>query len=168
MIRFLRRAKSRSEIVEEAFKKYMNACRELWTVSEQRAMSAQQVDMNLPPDRILVWQDMFGIQRLFIERQALRFEYLLGSGVFDLDTWTSLNGITERLDKEWSEKEETHLKESSAIYNNVFREIRERQSRLNSSATRGPGEILQQDSKYRDARIALARKIEKLDKKLSI
>jgi hypothetical protein len=110
---------------------------------------------------------MFGIQRLFIDRQALRFDHLLRGGIFNPDTWTSLNSITERLDKEWSEREETELKEGSTIYNDVSREIRERQSRLNASTLRGPGKTLQQDSKYQSARLALAKEIAKLDKKLS-
>jgi hypothetical protein len=167
MIRLLRRKNDRAQIVEEAFLKYINACRNFCGVSEQRAMSVQHGGTKIPHDRMLVWQDMFGIQRLFIERQALRFEYLLRDGVFNLDTWISLNSITERLDKEWSEKEEMELKESSTTYNEVSREIKERQSRLNASALRGPGKTLQQDAKYRNARLALAKEIERLDKNLS-
>lgn len=165
MIGFFNRKKSHAQTLEEAFTRYMEACRKFWRVSERRAMSQQEDDV--PADRMLVWQDMFAIQNLFIDRQALRFEYLLRGGVFNLDSWASLNSITERLDKEWSEREETELLTSNTIYNNVSREIRERQSRLDASKLRGPGKTLQQDSKYRDARAALAEMIRKLDKQLS-
>ena len=122
--------------------------------------------MKVVPDRKLAWQNAFRLQRLLIERQILRLQYLYEGGVFCNGLWKSLTSIEKRLDQEWSEDEEATLKEGKPIYDNVSREIQDCRLRFDPAALVDAARVLERDVKYRDARLAHVERMKKLREQL--
>jgi hypothetical protein len=159
MIRYFT-TKSRANIVHDVFRKYVESYRQYLKIAERRAVE-------LSPDRALAWQNVFRLQHLLKERQALRFEYLFGRDKFDRVTLRSLSSITARLDNGWSEAEEAELKENLLIYREISQEIEDIQSKWDSNALGDSSRVVDQDLKYCDARQALADRTRKLGARLA-
>jgi len=159
MLRFFTK-KSRATVVQEVFRKYVESYRQYLKIAARRAIE-------LSPDRELAWQNVFRLQHLLKEREALRFEYLFGRDKFDGVTLSSLSNIAARLDNGWSEPEEAELKESLSIYGSISREIEDIQSKWDSNALGDSSRVVDQDMKYCDARRALADRTRKLEAQLA-
>jgi hypothetical protein len=159
MLRFFTK-KSRATMVQEVFRKYVESYRQYLKIAERRAIE-------LAPDRKVAWQNVFRLQHLLKERQALRFEYLFGRDKFDEGTLGSLTSIAARLDNGWSEEEEAKLKESLSIYRGIAQEIEDIQSKWDSNALGDSSRVVDQDMKYCDARRALADRTRKIEAQLA-
>ena len=102
-----------------------------------------------------------------MERQRLRFEYLLRVGTFETGFWGELDNITQRLDKEWSGDEETSLIAIDAVYRDLLVEIEDLVPRMNGAELDTPITALQQNAQYREARELMADEVQRLNKLLS-
>lgn len=96
----------------------------------------------------------------------MRFEHLFDCDTCDIVPQNSLSGISERLEKEWSEVEEQCLMTSSS-YADVLRQIEALLIKLDPTALTEPLHALERDSHYREARLALADKVRELERQLS-
>jgi hypothetical protein len=151
---------SKATIVRNTYREYLEWARSLLTLAETCSTKEW-------PDRKHVLLNVFRLQILYNEREALRFEYLLGSNASDIVTRKSLSGINERLLKDWSEAEEAGLKASNSTYRDVSREIDDLEGKTDSLTLDEPFQALTRNSIYRDARLAFAKKIQQLNEKLS-
>ncbi len=102
-----------------------------------------------------------------MERQRLRFEYLLRGGTFATGFWGELDNITQRLDKEWSGDEETSLRSIDAAYRDLLVEIEDLVPKMNGAELDAPIKALQQNAQYREARELIADEVQRLNKLLS-
>jgi hypothetical protein len=150
---------SRATVVQDVFRRYLECTREFWKVAQRSALKGS-------PAWKLPLQKAFRLQHVLIDRQALRFGYLLAGNTFDFAGLKSLNDITERLDQRWSEVEEVGLIGSNSFYRDVIQEIKDIQSSWDAKALAEPLQELQKDLKYCDARRALADKVQELDEHL--
>ena len=107
------------------------------------------------------------LQTLWLERQRLRFEYLLRGGTFETGFWGDLDNITQRLDKEWSGDEETSLLAIDAAYRDLSVEIEDLVPKMNGAELDTPIKALQQNAQYREARELVADEVQRLNKLMS-
>jgi phenylpropionate dioxygenase-like ring-hydroxylating dioxygenase large terminal subunit len=160
MIRYFNsKTKTRATVVHDVFSKYLESTREFWKTTQRRAMKGSR-DWNPALQRA------FRLQQVLIDRQALRFGYLLAGDALDSAGLRSLNDITVRLDQGWSEAEEARLIESNPTYEEVVREIKDIQSNWDPNILAEPLQELQRDEKYHAARRALADKVQELEDQL--
>jgi hypothetical protein len=152
---------NRATIVRDAYREYLEWAKSLLTLAEK--WSSEEW-----PDRRRELQNVFGLQILYNQREALRFEYLLESTAPDIVTWKSLSRINERLTKDWSEAEETGLKENNSTYKDVLQGIVDLEGKTDSPALDQPFQALTRNANYRDARQTFAKKIQQLNEKLSL
>jgi hypothetical protein len=145
----------RAAIVHDIFRRSQKSYLDFVDAAERRAIEVS-------PDKKVAWQTIFRLQRLLKKRQSWRFEYLFGRAQFDEMTLRSLTNIEERLDQGWRESEEADLKARIGSYGDLAREIDDIQSKWDPHAVDGATRVLDQDSKYREARLALADRAQKL------
>lgn len=108
-------------------------------------------------------------QKLYIQRQRLRFEHLFASGELERGVWNSLSSITNRLDKTWSNMDEQDLLSGNSAYSNVTGEIAELEhsrDSMDKDLLDRPLQALQQQSVYRTARQAIHDKVHELNRRL--
>jgi hypothetical protein len=79
---------------------FANTCNR--AVNSGRRFSDAQLSIESSERQRQVLQTHLRLQTLWLERQRLRFEYLLRGGTFETGFWGELDNITQRLDKEWS------------------------------------------------------------------
>jgi hypothetical protein len=118
--------------------------------------------LKVSPAHKQAWQNAFSLQRLLKQRESFRFEYLFSRGKLDIAGFKSLDGIAERLDKGWSEVEEAELRARAAAYRHDSRAIEDIQSKWDPHALDDAREVLENDSEYREARLALSERARKL------
>jgi hypothetical protein len=159
MLRYFTK-KNPATVVQEVFREYVESYRQYLKIAERRAIE-------LSPDRKLAWQNVFRLQNLLKERQALRFEYLFGRDKFDGVNLRSLSSIAARLDNGWSEADEAELKENLSTYRGISQEIEDIQSKWDSNALGDSSRVVDQDLKYCDALRALADRTRKLEARLA-
>jgi hypothetical protein len=159
MLRYFTK-KNPATVVQEVFREYVESYRQYLKIAERRAIE-------LSPDRKLAWQNVFRLQNLLKERQALRFEYLFGRDKFDGVNLRSLSSIAARLDNGWSEADEAELKENLSAYRGISQEIEDIQSKWDSNALGDSSRVVDQDLKYCDALRALADRTRKLEARLA-
>lgn len=104
-------------------------------------------------------RNVFRLQTLFNQREALRFEYLIRNSSAEIAACRSLSCINERLLKGWSDGDEVTLKEGNSEYLGALREISTLEGKTDSPALDEPFRALTQNASYRDARLAFARRI---------
>ena len=158
MVHHSKHVESQSTVVRKAFREYWEFTKSLLTLAE--TLSTKEW-----PDRKLVLQNAFKLQRLYIDREPLRFEYLLGGAEPDIVFWSSFSRIWDRLVKDWHENEEADLKKSNAIYGDLFRKIEDLQRALDTAALDEPFRWLSTNSIYCEARRVVAEKVQELKKK---
>jgi hypothetical protein len=159
MLRYFTK-KNPPTVVQEVFREYVESYRQYLKIAERRAIE-------LSPDRKLAWQNVFRLQSLLKERQALRFEYLFGRDKFDGVNLRSLSSIAARLDNGWSEADEADLKENLSTYRGISQEIEGIQSKWDSNALGDSSRVVDQDLKYCDALRDLADRTRKLEARLA-
>jgi hypothetical protein len=160
MIRHSKRSESQLILVRQIYREYLEWAKSL-------LMLAEKCSIEEWPDRRLALQKVFRLQVLYNERETMRFEYLFMGDVPDVATWKSLSKVNERLLKNWGEVEEAGLRESNSIYKDVLRGIEDLEGKVDSAALDEPFRTLTLNSTYRDARLAFANRIQKLDEQLS-
>jgi hypothetical protein len=160
MIPHSKQIESQATIVRKTYREYLEWAKSL-------LMLAERCSTEEWPDRRLALQKVFRLQVLYNEREALRFEYLIKGDAPDIVTRKSLTGINERLIKEWTEVEEVGLRESNSTYGDVLRGISELEGKTDSPALDEPFQTLTKNSSYRDARLAFANRIQKLNEQLN-
>lgn len=154
IIRYFKTRKSWASLVQESFRKSLESYLEFLNIAEQRAVE-------ISPDHELAWQNAFRFQRLVKRRQVLRFEYLLSNNMFDAETFKSVAGIEERVERGWGEMEETALRTIMPAYSDIAREIKAIESNADPHALDGARLLLEKDREYRIARQVLAEKAQK-------
>jgi hypothetical protein len=154
------REKNRAGTIRRIFRKYVNSYREYLKTAEQRSFE-------LAPERKRAWQNVFRLQHLLNDCQALRFEYLSQRAKMDWDALRSLSSISDRLEKEWKKEEEEALLEINSTYKNFVEEIADIQSKWNPNALGSSSRVVDQDQIYCDARQALAERTQKLEAQLA-
>ena len=152
--RYLMRMKSRGAMVRDIFRKYLDSNRENSKITERRALAVS-------PDQERVLLNCFRLQDLLMERTKIRFEFLIKTKLLDCAPYKSLDAISERLDQEWTEADESVIKKSNSHYGDLSREIDDIRSRWDPDSLTDPLRALTQDFEYRAASIAHASKISK-------
>jgi hypothetical protein len=149
LIQYLMGLRSRETMVCDTFRESQASYLEFRDV-------AQQCALRVSPDYKLAWQNVLKLQRLVKERQTMRFTYLLQTRDLDCSLFETLDGIAERLDAGWSEAEEIAVQECNAHYGGISLKIADIRSKWNPHALDESFQILEQDPKYRAARLALS------------
>ena len=149
-------------IVRDTLREYMQACSEFW-----KAFQRCTIAIKCSERQRQVLQTHIRLQTLWLERQRLRFEYLLRGGTFETGFWGDLDNITQRLDKEWSGDEETSLLAIDAAYRDLSVEIEDLVPKMNGAELDTPIKALQQNAQYREARELMADEVQRLNKLLS-
>lgn len=150
--------KSRAALVYDTFRDWVDAYFEFLLIAEQRAFI-------VTPDFQAAWQIAFKLQRLLKEQQGLRFEYWFGCGDLPQVMCQSLDSIARRLDEGWTDEEEAGLTKNLAQYRDMSREIAEIKSKW-VPMLKDAGRTLEKDTKYSEARRALAETSQKLGSQL--
>jgi hypothetical protein len=101
-------------IVRNTFREYMQSCSEFWKAFQRCTIAIKSSEHQRQ-----VLQTHLRLQTLWLERQRLRFEYLLRGGTFGTGFWGELDSVAQRLDKEWTDDEETGLLAIDAAYRNL-------------------------------------------------
>ena len=155
MIRYLMGTQSGAAIAYDTFTQWVNSYLEFLDSAERRALKVS-------PAHRHAWQNAFALQRLLEQRQASRFKYLFALGKLEIANFKSLDSIAERLDTGWTETEEADLKERMAGYRDDSRVIEDIQSKWDPHALDDARQLLENDPKYREARLALSERSRKL------
>jgi len=121
------------------------------------------------PDRVAVLYFTWQCQRLYIRRQELRFGYLYSCGEFESGAWNSLSSVTDRLDKNWTDRDESGALRDLTGYRELTAEIAEAEiarESFDKDLLDGPFRTLQQNAEYRIARQTIYEKVNELDNSL--
>ena len=153
---------ARFVIVRNTFREYVQSCSEFWKAFQRCTIAIKSSEHQRQ-----VLQTHLRLQTLWLERQRLRFEYLLRGGTFGTGFWGELDNSAQRLDKEWSDDEETGLLAIDAAYRDLLAEIEDLVPKMNSAELDTPIKALQQNAQYREARELMADEVQRLNKLLS-
>jgi hypothetical protein len=156
MFQYFMGTKSRATLAYDTFAKWVDSYLEFLKIAERRALKVS-------PAYKQAWQNAFRLQRLLQRRQTSRFKYLFAGGKLDFAILRSLDNIAERLDKGWTAVEEADLRECNAAYRNESRAIEDINSKWDPHALDDARQLLENDSKYREARLALAERSRNLE-----
>jgi hypothetical protein len=121
------------------------------------------------PDRGAILYYTWKCQQLYVHRQELRFEHVFSRGEFETGVWSSLSNITDRLDKNWSDIDESGVLSNNPAYKDLTTEISEAEysrGSMDKDVREGPIQTLQQHSEYRAARQAIYEKVREFDRRL--
>jgi hypothetical protein len=91
--------KSRGARVRAAYRKYLDATHDFMTFAQQRALAATS-DLSGEVTRC------FELQHRLHEQRVIRFNFLFKSKSLDCAAFKTLEALSDRLDKNWSEEEE--------------------------------------------------------------
>jgi hypothetical protein len=160
LLGYFMRPKNRANIVREAFRDYMESCREHTKTIEQRALQVS-------PDQSSVLRNCFRLQHLLMERLTIRFEHLITTNTLDHSQLKSLDDIQKRLDEGWTEAEERAMKGYNAHYCNIAAEVEAIQSKWTPDSLTLPLRELMKDDMYRKQSTAHADSIRELQKRMA-
>jgi signal transduction histidine kinase len=79
---------ARFVIVRDTFREYMQSCSEFWKAFQRRTIAIKFSERQRQ-----VLQTHLRLQTLWLERQRLRFEYLLRGGTFETGFWGELDNL---------------------------------------------------------------------------
>jgi hypothetical protein len=151
LIQFLMRLRRRRTLLRDTFRKSQASYLEFVAKAEQCAL-------RVLPEFKLAWQNVYNLQRLLKEQQSIRFEYLLGARHLDCSRFESLDAIAERLEAGWRDEEESALRALDAKYNKISLEIADIRAKWRPYAVGESFKMLEKDSEYQTARLALSRR----------
>jgi len=126
------RTKDRAARVRDTFREYLTSCRGHTKTIAQRALAVSS------PGQEPLLRNCFRFQSLLIERQSMRFNFLLKSKAIDCALFESLDDIGARLDKDWMEAEEGAIRERNPHYGDVSGEIEAIKSHWDADALTAP------------------------------
>jgi hypothetical protein len=155
MLRHFTGTKNRAAKVHDIFLKYLKSYRTFVDLAEKRAIKVS-------PETKRASQVAFRLQRLLNERQTLRFEFLFTSKKLEPLEMQTLSSIETRIDAGWTEAEESDLMLNFSSYKNIAREINDLNAAMDPGALARRRAVLEKDSKYLEARLALAERARKL------
>jgi hypothetical protein len=149
----------RRSLVESVFKEYIQVTRDFWKAAERAAKKA-----------LLEWgptlKDAFAQQRIFVDRQALRFGHLISTDELAYPQ-LSLNDITERLDAKWLDPEETSLIAQNPYYLEIVQQLQIIAARRSATEIgRSSLMTLQADPTYARLREQVAHRVSELSDRL--
>ncbi len=150
---------NRGKVVREAYREYLEWAKSLLTLAETCSITES-------PDQAPALRNVFKLQILYNEREALRFEYFLRNCTSEVADFRSLSDISKRLLKDWSDHDEDGIKSGNSNYTTVLQGIVELEGKTDSPSLDKPFQALTQNPNYRDARLAFAKRIEELNEKL--
>ena len=148
------------KLVHKTFQQYIKATRQFWEIAERRAIYRS-------PNNQALLKAAFGLQILLIDRQSLRYEHLIRASSGEQIPWKTLADISHRLDSEWSEADERSIASSVPRYAYLSKEVDRLSASLDATALSDCITVLEQDSKYRSARQAIAMKVQQLRDRLN-
>lgn len=151
---------TRSDVLAEVFHRYSEAQREFLRVAERCSLKGW-------PDRKAQIVNAWELQRLFNERQVLRFEYWLAANDSEEGSWVSVNSISRRLLQDWGQLEERELIDSNPQYQVIIAEIARREAALDSDAIREPFDAARRDSEYAAALLSMQETLRQVDAQLA-
>jgi hypothetical protein len=150
---------NRAKVVREAYREYLEWAKSLLTLAETCSITES-------PDQEPVLRNVFRLQILYNEREALRFEYFLRNCTSEVADFRSLSDISKRLLKDWNDHDEDGIKSGNSNYTTVLQGIVELEGKTDSPSLDKPFQALTQNPNYRNARLAFAKRIEELNEKL--
>jgi hypothetical protein len=148
-----------TKAVRESYREYLEWAKSLLTLAETCSITES-------PDQEPVLRNVFRLQILYIDREALRFEYFLRNCTSAVADFRSLSDISKRLLKDWSDLDEDGIKSGNSNYRAVLQGIVELEGKTDSPYLDKPFQALTQNPNYRNARSAFAKRIEELNEKL--
>jgi hypothetical protein len=161
LIQSLLGLRTRHALVRGTYREDMKSTREFMKVFEQRAIL-------MSPDQEPVLRNCFRLQNLLIDQRLLRFKFLLKSKSLDCAIFKSLDELDQRLDKDWTATEECDLEKRNSHYTGICQEIADIQSKWEAESLTAPLEAVEQDSRYRAARLAMADRVQELQKRIAL
>lgn len=150
LIHYWLNAWRRPALTRDIFRKSVRSYELFLDLVERRAEAV------VPEEFKLAWKNAFALQRSLKERQLLRFEALISRDWEAQIAWTQLDDIAERLDAGWSETEERDLLRASRRYVEVARSVEYYRAEFKPDMLGSHSQVLEKDSKYSEARNALA------------
>jgi hypothetical protein len=149
----------RAKAVSKAYREYLEWAKSLLTL-------AATCSINQSPEQEPELRNVFRLQILYSDREALRFEYLLRNCTSEITKCRSLSDINKRLLKDWRSLDKDGIAPGNSNYVTVLQEIAELEGNTDSPALDKPFQALTQNPQYREARAAFAKRIEELKKRL--
>jgi hypothetical protein len=149
----------RTKAVSKAYREYLE-----W-VKSLLALAATS-SINQSPEQEPELRNVVRLQILFIDREALRFDYLLRNCTSEITNCRSLSDINERLLEGWRSLDENGIITSNSNYITVLQGIAELEGNTDSPALDKPFQALTRNLEYRKARTEFAKRIEELNKTL--
>jgi hypothetical protein len=160
LIQSLLSFKSRHALVRDTYLKDMKSTREFMNLFEQRAIL-------MSPDQELVLRNCFRLQNLLIDQCLIRFKCLLKSKSLDCAVFNSLDELDQRLDKNWTAADEEVLNKSNSHYTGICQEIADIWSKWDAESLTEPLKVVEQDPRYRAARVAIADRVQELQRRIA-
>jgi hypothetical protein len=150
----------RTELVSKAYREYLEWAKSLLTL-------AATCSIKQSPEQEPELRNVFRLQILYSDREALRFEYLLRACTSEITKCKSLSDINTRLLKDWRGSDEDGITPGNSNYVTVLQGISELEGKTDTPALDKPFQALTQNPQYQKARAALAKRIEELNKALT-
>ena len=161
LIQSLLGLRTRHALVRDTYLKDMKSIREFMKLFEQRAIL-------MSPDQEPVLRNCFRLQNLLIDQRLIRFKFLLKSMSLDCAIFKTLDELDQRLDKDWNAAEEGDLEKGNSHYSGLCQEIADIRSKWDAESLAAPLEAVEQDSRYRAARLAMADRVQELQKRIAL
>lgn len=149
----------RAKEVRGAYREYLEWAKSLLTLAETTSVSVS-------PTQEVVLRNVFRLQILYNEREALRFEYFFRKCSTEVAAFRSLSDLSERLIKDWSDDDEDGIKSGNSNYASVLQGIADLEGKTDSPALDKPFQTLTEDPNYRKARLAFAERTKELNERL--
>jgi hypothetical protein len=149
----------RALLVRSIFRRYMDARQEFSTALERCATKGW-------PDRRTAARNSRALQALFRAQLAMRLESLLASKGSDdpmWDTFISTDKIHERLQEQWTEREDAEFRSRDTAYASLLTEIADAQLLINPEALDEPFRMAKRDPELRIAAARLDEVVRELD-----
>ena len=139
--------------------------------SAQQDSGAQRTnspaDEEVSPDQKSLLLNCFRLQNLLIDQRSIRFRFLLKSKSLDCAVFNSLDELDQRLDKNWNAAEQEVLNKSNSHYTGICQEIADIWSKWDAESLTAPLKAVEQDPRYRAARLAIADRTRELQRRIA-
>lgn len=146
--------------VRDVFREYIEAKREFLAVTDRCSLKGW-------PDRKSVLEDFSKMCAFVIEQEVLRFDYMLSGVPVEAAVWKSLEGILNRISKDWKDSDESGLAAKSAAYRDVSKQLAAAEAIVDKAALDGPFKGTQGDPEWKNAVRVFNDKRSELDKRLA-
>jgi hypothetical protein len=142
-------------LVYETFHRSQSSYLRYLKIAERRALV-------VTPAYADAWKNILSLQRLLLEQRKWCFEYLFARNEFKGTVLESIDRISERLEKDWSEAEETALHDAVEPYRDISQKIADISASWKPHTMDDASPTLEADEQYRKARLALAARTQDL------